>query len=85
MDVTQEVSSKKPEFVQINNEAWRQYDFPNGGRVVIEQPVKLNVKRSERGDSHRLIDAQGICHYIPAGWIHLSWRPKDGVGDGYSF
>lgn len=82
-DVTKEVSSKPPDFVDISNEAWRRYDFPSG-HVVIFNPVKLNVKRKTEGDSHRIIDAEGMSHYIPAGWIHLSWKGKAGKPE-YSF
>lgn len=86
VDITKAVSEKAPVFVPIENEAWRSYKFVRDGQVVettIIQPVKLNVKRSAGGDSHRIIDAQGVSHYIPAGWVHLSWKGKS--GEAYSF
>jgi len=80
MDVTKQVSQPKPQmdFADISNEEYRSYEFANGGIVTIHEPVKLNVKRKPEGDSHRIIDAAGVSHYIPAGWIHLSWRGKNG-------
>jgi hypothetical protein len=82
-DVTKEISATKPDFVDISNELWRRYDFGDDRTVLIDRPVKLNVKRKPDGDSHRVVDSQGIAHYIPAGWIHLSWAGKD--GEAFSF
>jgi len=63
------------EFQDISSERWREYRFVGGDLVRIEEPLKLNV--SESG-GHRIFDAEGRSHYIPAGWIHLSWVAKDG-------
>lgn len=81
-DVTKEVSSTAPVFADISNELYRTYTFPTG-EVTINEPVKLSVKRKPEGDSHRIIDAAGNSHYIPAGWLKLSWKGKEGVA--YSF
>jgi hypothetical protein len=63
------------EFADISSESYRNYNFPDGVIVHIEYPLKLNVSKS---GGHRIFDASGTSHYIPAGWIHLSWRVKDG-------
>ena len=63
-------------FTDISSELWREYRFAGGDVVRIEQPLKLNVSES-RG--HRVFDAQGRSHYIPWGWIHLSWEAKEGA------
>lgn len=63
------------EFVDISSEAWREYQFPGGIVVRIEQPLKLHVSAD---NGHRLFDASGISHYVPPTWIHLRWRSKDG-------
>jgi hypothetical protein len=76
--------SKAPEFVDISNEIYRTYEFANGGKVTITAPVKLSVRRKPEGDSHRVIDADNVSHYIPAGWIHLFWQGKGGSAQ-YSF
>lgn len=68
----------KPKFVPINGEFYRVYTFFIDGKfakVVIENPLYLNV--SESG-GHRVIDASGMTHYIPSGWILLSWETKPG-------
>lgn len=59
----------------ISSERYREYRFLGGDVVRIEAPLKLNV--SESG-GHRIFDAEGVSHYVPAGWIHLSWVAKDG-------
>lgn len=62
-------------FDDISVEAWREYRWPDGAVVRIEAPTGLNVSAS---GGHRLTDAAGMGHYIPAGWNHLCWQPKDG-------
>jgi hypothetical protein len=64
------------EFTDISSEHWREYRFSGGETIRIDEPLRLNVSES-RG--HRIFDAHGISHYIPAGWIHLAWKVKDGA------
>ncbi len=54
----------------------REYQFLGGETIRINRPLRLNV--SESG-GHRIFDAEGISHYIPAGWIHLQWVVEDGA------
>jgi len=61
-------------FVDISSEEWRRYDFASGVPVVIDHPTHLSVSKN----GHRILDAQGISHYIPLSWIHLSWKAKPG-------
>jgi len=60
-------------FVDISSEEFRKYDFDNNS-VTIDQPLWLSVSSG----GHRIFDAQGISHYVPKGWIHLSWKAKEG-------
>ena len=62
-------------FTDISSEQWRVYQFLGGDVVRIEQPLRLNVSDS---GGHRIFDAEGFSHYIPAGWVHLKWAVKDG-------
>jgi hypothetical protein len=57
-------------FTDISTEQWRAYEFPEK-EVRIERPIALNVSRS---GGHRVLDAAGVSHYIPKGWIHLTWK-----------
>jgi len=54
------------------DEVSRTYIFPGNEKVTINEPQFLIV--SDNG--HRLLDADGISHYIPYGWIHLFWLNK---------
>ena len=63
------------EFTDISSEQWREYRFLGEETVRIEAPLRLNVSAS---GGHRIFDAEGVSHYIPAGWIHLMWMSKDG-------
>lgn len=66
-------------FTPIESEEFREYTFPAPqGRFVkvrITKPTHLSV--SESG-GHRVLDAEGVSHYIPSGWVHLSWKAKEG-------
>jgi hypothetical protein len=72
-------NDSKHTFTDITSEEYREYQFPSPqGRFVkvrINKPTHLSV--SESG-GHRLLDADGVSHYVPAGWVHLSWKAKDG-------
>jgi hypothetical protein len=63
------------EFKNLDSEEYRVYEFADGAKVRIDAPLKLNVSTS---GGHRIFDKFEECHYIPAGWVHLSWRVKPG-------
>ena len=62
-------------FIDISSEHYREYDWGDGRKIRIEQPIHLNVSAS---GGHRVWDEENVSHYIPKGWIHLSWSPKNG-------
>lgn len=62
------------EFRDISTEKYRTYDWLDGSKITITNPVYLNV--SDNG--HRVFDRLGISHYIPKGWRHLYWEVFDG-------
>lgn len=59
----------------ISTEQRRTYTFADGAKVVIEAPMQLIT--SEGG--HRIADAKGNGHYVPKGWVHLTWENKPGA------
>jgi hypothetical protein len=69
-------NNKDLEFKSIDHEVYREYTFNNGVKVKINNPLWLNVSAS---NGHRILDAKGVSHYIPSGWIHLTWEVSDGV------
>lgn len=60
-------------FKEITTEQWREYRWERGGIVRISSPVMLHVSAS---GGHRIFDESGTSHYIPTGWVHLSWKAK---------
>lgn len=82
LTIFEEVMERQGDTEQMPAEAWadiseemvRVYRFAADAATTIVRPVALAI--NQRG-SHRIIDADGISHYIPPGWIHLSWRAKD--------
>ncbi len=66
------------DFADISDEEYREYVFVVGDKEVIvkiDKPLRLNVSKTH---SHRIYAADGMSHYIPAGWIHLRWKAKEG-------
>lgn len=69
---------KDMKFEDISNEKHRAYTFGKDGSfytILIENPVKIHVSDS---GGHRVLDKQGVSHYIPTGWLHLEWKVTDG-------
>lgn len=68
------------DFTAIHSEQWRRYEFLDvSGHVsalTIIRPQWLHVSRS---GGHRILDRDGVSHYIPKGWIHLSWKSFPGT------
>lgn len=69
------INKSNHEFTDISSEQFRTYVFANGVEVTIEAPLYLSVARS---GGHRVLGDNNISHYIPSGWVHLYWKPKDG-------
>ena len=68
------INKGENKFFSIESEISRTYRFPNKELITINNPLMLCVK----DNGHRVFDAQGVCHYIPTGWLHLSWEVKEG-------
>jgi len=65
----------------LSDEQYRVYVWPNGWKVTLYNPMKLNVSAS---GGHRVFTADGFSHYIPSGWNHLYWLVKPGE-DHFAF
>ena len=66
-------------FTELTDE-WREYDIVKEGvkiTIRIENPRFLNINTKHH--AHRILDAQGVCHYIPAGFVALRWKVRDGT------
>jgi hypothetical protein len=61
-------------WVEVKEE-WREYTCCNGTVVRVEKPVMLYVTSG----AHRVIDAAGLSHYVPRGWVHLCWQASTGA------
>ncbi len=62
-------------FTDISTEAVRRYHFKNDEVVVIPGPLMLHVSRT---GGHRIYDENGVSHYVPKGWLELTWVAKAG-------
>lgn len=90
MEVAVPVDTDELVWLDISNEAWREYTFPGGEVVRVENPIALNSKRKPEGDSHR-IKARDIrtqacrSHYIRAGWLRIEWEATNPDLFAYDF
>jgi len=64
------------QFMDISNESYRTYDYPDGTSVTIVDPVLLNASPS---GGHRLYDLNNTSHYVVPGFVHIHWRPREGA------
>lgn len=62
--------------LDISSEAFRVYTYPNGAKLRIDAPESLFVLA---GDSHRIIDADGITHRPTPGFLSIAWKPRPGA------
>lgn len=71
------INESNLEFNDISSEVEREYTFPNGNKLLIKEPLYLNVSPS---GGHRLYDAKGYCYYVQPnqGWS-IKWKVKGGV------
>ena len=70
------INATKLKFDDISSESFREYEFPNGRKLLIMRPTHLNVSKS---GGHRLYTADGFCWYVQPreGWS-IKWRIKEG-------
>lgn len=68
------VNHSKNEFIDISSEEYRVYVYDMMRIERINNPLYLSVSDS----GHRILDAEGISHYMPKGWVHLKWKAKEG-------
>lgn len=59
--------------IEITTEEYREYRYFSGETYRIASPRKLWTKTDERGDSHRVLDADGLTHYPRRGWVAIVW------------
>ncbi len=60
----------------ISVEIQRDYYWPDF-HLTIHKPVWLVVSAS---GGHRIVDEDGLAHYVPSGWRHLTWKNKPDAG-----
>ena len=63
-------------FIDISSELFREYIYPNGSKLTINNPLKLSVAKN---NAHRLFDSSGLSYYIPPNWISIVWKARPGA------
>ena len=63
---------------KVDDEIYRTYHYADGYSITVMSPVEANIKAPPAGvfggGSHRVLDACGTYHFIPAGWRHLTYK-----------
>ena len=57
-------------YSDISVEKYRTYQFPTG-IVRVDNPKFLSVSKS---GGHRIVDKNDVCHYVPSGWLKMSFE-----------
>lgn len=68
------MKKSKQHWNDISSEEYRQYEFSDY-IVYLQSPLKLSISKN----GHRVLTTDGISHYIPTGWRHLTWKAKKGM------
>ena len=63
-------------FIDISFEMFREYVYPNGAKIRIDNPLRLSIANN---NAHRLFDLNGLSYYIPQGWISIVWKARPGA------
>lgn len=50
--------------LDVTSEEFRIYELPSGNRHRVDYPIKVLIKKGS--GSHRVIDRDGVTHYIPS-------------------
>ena len=70
------------EWLPIENEAFREYHFPDMV-IRVANPIKVMIRMKPEGHSHRIVatgdDGSPVSYYIPAGWRAIVWHGVDGT------
>jgi hypothetical protein len=68
------INASEHTFTDISSEENRTYEYPDKF-VTLNAPLYLSVSKS---GGHRVFTADGRGHYMPTGYVHISWVPKPG-------
>ena len=67
----------------VSVEKWREYVYINSvgeERIYhIDWPIDLYIKPTKNGDSHRVVDIDGVTHYPRKDWLGIRWQRQDGA------
>jgi len=70
------INLSKFRFINISSELFREYLYPNGAKIRINDPLRLSVSEN---NAHRAFDSNGLSYYIPPGWIGIIWKARPGA------
>ena len=77
--MTELINTTPLEFTELQDIV-REYVYVVEGQQVvvrIQRPRFLNV--NPHHGAHRIVDADGTCHYLPSGWLTLRWEVEEGT------
>jgi hypothetical protein len=55
-------------------EKFREYIYADGFTYRIDEPLEVFIRETSSGHSHRVVDSEGMAHYMPTGWRVLRWK-----------
>lgn len=64
----------------ISNESYREYIYPSGKTLRINEPCRVLITPSSDGPglAHRVATADEEAYYVKPGWIAIKWEVARG-------
>lgn len=74
--IPQFINATNFRFVDISFEFFREYVYPNGAKLRIENPIRLSVAAN---NTHRVTDVRGLNYHIAPGWLSIISKSRPGT------
>ena len=59
--------------IDISSEKWREYVYADGSTFRVDFPATMYVAATGDGESHCIVDLEGVRHSPTSGWIGIRW------------
>jgi hypothetical protein len=65
-------------WINISDETRREYIYPNGFVLGLDNPLELKITQSNTGnDSHEIKTTDQTGMYVAPGWVAVRWGVKE--------
>lgn len=69
---------EKDTWVDISSEMYREYVYPSGYVLRIDNPLKVKISQSSLGGHAHRVTTATTGYYVASGWVAIRWEARDG-------